>query len=128
MQAIRIKQGDSGTVDFTVLDPATGEPVDIEGATLEFFAATPRDFSPSVSFYKFNAEGIEITDAANGAGYIEFLASETAPVAGWAGVPLTYDLRVSMPSGDVWTVSSGSLYLAPSAANAYTSSDPFGIY
>jgi hypothetical protein len=110
-QNATIYAGDTVNINVVVTDPATGDPKNLAGATVQW--AMFREYKGTVVLTKDTDAGITITDEANGALTIALDASDTENVR-----PDIYahEVEVTDSGGNVSTVTTGYITLEASWA------------
>lgn len=110
-QNATIYAGDDVDINVAVTDPATGDPKNLTGATVQW--AMFKEYKGTVVVTKDTDDGVTITDAANGELTISLDAADTEDVR-----PDIYahEVEVTDGSGNVSTVTTGHITLKASRA------------
>lgn len=110
-QNATIHAGDTVDINVTVTNPATGDPKNLTGATVQW--AMYKAYKGTVVLTKDTDDGVTITDAADGELTISLEAADTEDVR-----PDIYahEVEVTDSGGNVSTVTTGYITLKASRA------------
>ena len=109
MSDIEMTRGDTQVYDIAVVDPVTGNPINLTGMTLAFMAKRSRsDSDASAVISKTLGSGIAITNVAAGLGTLTIDPADTASVV--ETMQLEWDLQL-VNAGQVFTLDSGYLLI-----------------
>ena len=107
MNDLEMTRGDTQAYDIAVTDPATGNPIDLNGKTLAFMAKrSVSDANANAVISKGIGTGITVTNAVGGLATLTIDLVDTSALV--ETTQLAYDLQLNN-GGQVFTIANGYL-------------------